>query len=187
MPKQLEKKIRSAIIGASESGKTELAVSLSLYLWKHYGLRALVFDPWLRESPRRWGAHAWATDEMEKFEHVVFQTKGCVVVWDEATTNGGRDRDKTRFFTEVRHNHPVIFALGHCYSAFLPVMRSCLTDLFLALDDDKDAEAWAVTMKDKDVMKATTLGQYQFLQKRAFAPVQIRKHSLADLKAGVSP
>jgi hypothetical protein len=185
--KALENKIRAAIIGPSEGGKTELAISFSLWLWKHYGIRTLAFDPWLREKPKRWGAHSWVTDEMPKFEHVVFKTHGCAVFWDEATTNGGRDRDKVRFFTEVRHNHQALFALGHCYSAFLPVMRVCLTDLYLALDDVKDAEEWAAQMKDAQVMEATTLGQYQFLHKRAFRPVAIRKHSLSELQAGVSP
>lgn len=186
--KKLPQKIRAAVIGASESGKTEMAVSFSVWLWKNYGLRSLVFDPWLRENPKRWGAHAWATDEFAKFSHVAFKLKGCAVFWDEATTNGGRDRDNVKFFTEVRHNHDAIFSMGHCYSAFLPVMRSCLTDLYLALDDEKDASEWAAIMKDPEISaRAVTLGQYEFLHKRAFRPLTVRKHTIAELKAGVSP
>jgi hypothetical protein len=180
-------KIRAAVIGPSDGGKTQLVIAFSLWLWKKHRLRTLAFDPWLREDPKRWGPHAWATNEWAKFTHVVTNTKGCCVVWDEATTNGGRDRDNIKLFTEIRHNHPVLFALGHCYSAFLPVMRVNLTDLFLALDDADDAAEWAKIMKDPRIMEATKLDQYEFLHKRAFREIAIRKHTFAELKAGVSP
>lgn len=185
--KALDHKIRAAVIAPSEAGKTELVISLTLWLWKNHGLRTLAFDPWLRENPKRWGPHTWATNEFDKWKHVVKTTKGFCVVWDEATTNGGRDRDNTELFTEIRHNHPALFAMGHCYSAFLPAMRTNLTDLFLALDDADDAAEWAKIMKDPELKKADQLGQYEFLHKRSFKPVVIRKHTLAELKAGVSP
>lgn len=183
----LQNNIRAAVIGPSLCGKTELVISMTRTHWKKHKLRTLAFDPWLREDPKRWGSHAWATNEFDKWKHVVRNTKGMCVVWDEATTNGGRDRDNTGLFTEIRHNHPALYALGHCYSAFLPAMRTNLTDLFLALDDIDDAAEWAKIMKDPALLEAPNLQQYEFLHKRSFKPVVKRKHTIAELKAGIEP
>jgi len=184
---KLPRNIRAAIVGGSECGKTTLAAALSLGLWRNHKIRTLVFDPWLKENPRRWGKHAWATDEMEKFEHVVFNCSGCCVIWDEGTSTGGRDRDKVKFFTAVRHNHPAMLFIGHLYSAMLPVMRASLTDLFIFRSDIDEADQWKKIMTDPALLAAETLDQYQVIQKQAFKPCRTLKHSAAELAKGILP
>lgn len=179
--------VRAAVIGGSECGKTTLAAGLSLGLWNRHKLRTLAFDPWLKENPRRWGKHAWATDEMTKFEHVVFSCRGCCVVWDEGTSTGGRERDKVKFFTAVRHNHPAFFFLGHQYSAMLPVMRNSLTDVFLFRSNPDEATQWANIMTDPALLAASELPQFACLQKRAFSPVEKRAHTAQEIFEGILP
>lgn len=181
-----ESKRRVAVIGGSESGKTELVAGLTRGHWAAQAVRALAFDPWLAENPRRWNPHGWATNEWEKFAHVVRRTSGFCVVWDEATMNGGRDRENVGLLTEIRHAHPYLYAIGHDYASFLPVMRGSLTDLVLARRPVQEAKDWANQFSDAEIMRAADLGQYEFLHKRAFQPVRVLRYSLAQLKAGVT-
>lgn len=179
--------VRAVVIGGSQSGKTSLAAGLSRGFWRHCGLRSIVFDPW-REID--FGAHAWVTSDFAEWRRAVWGVKGCVAVWDEATTNGGGDEDNVDLFTAIRHNHPALVAIGHDYGSVLKRMRVNLTDLFLALSDADDARRWAGAMKDADVTKAADknlMPQYAFLHKRNFQPVRIRRHTLADLERGILP
>ena len=153
-------------------------------LWRAHRWRSFVFDPWM-EKP--WGPHAWVTRDFETWKHVVTHTAGGVAIWDEATANGGRDRENVPLFTEIRHRHHAIFCIGHAYSAILPLMRINLTDVYLSLADPDDAAEWAKTMKDPNVTRATELRQFEFLHKRSFQPVEILRHSEADILRGVMP
>ncbi len=178
-------KIRAAVIGGSESGKTFRVMGYSRGLWARRGLRSLVFDPWKGETD--WGPQAWVCKDFEKWRHVVANTSGCVIVWDEATANGGRDRENVALFSEIRHRHPVLFCIGHAYSVMLPVMRVNLTDLFISSADARDADEWARVMRDPEVVEATKLGQYEFLHKRAFRPVRVLRDSADQIRAGIVP
>jgi len=175
---------RVAIMGGSESGKTFLAGGLSLGEWKTFGRRSLVFDPFARRSS--WGRHAWATDEFEKFEHIVFRVKGCAVFWDEGTSTGGRDRDKVKFFTAIRHNHAAFYFIGHDYTTMLPIMRGSLTDIILFRQSETAAQYWADLFTDRELLRSTSLGQYVALHKRAFQPVREIRFTREQIKAGVS-
>lgn len=184
----MSEKIRAAVIGGSECGKSFLVSGFTRGYWRHRRMRSIVFDPWMREpNPTDWGPGAWVTDDFDKWKRVVMGSRGCVVVWDEATVNGGRDRDNLGLLTEIRHRHSVLFCLGHSYSAFLPTMRTCLTDLLLALPDPGDADEWAKVMKDPAVKQALGLQQYQFLHKRSFRPVRFVAFSPAEIRAGILP
>lgn len=175
---------RIAIMGGSESGKTALALGLSAGEWKTGRRRSLVFDPFARRS--KWGPHAWATDEMPKFEHVVFTVKGCAVFWDEGTSSGGRDRDKVKFFTAIRHNHAAFYFIGHDYTTMLPIMRGSLTDIVLFRQSETAAQYWADLFTDRELLRACALPQYVALHKRAFQPVRELRFSMAELKNGVA-
>lgn len=177
--------IRAAVIGGSLSGKTLRTSGYVRGLWRCKRLRSLVFDPWKGETD--WGPGAWVCADFEQWKHVVANTKGCCVVWDESTGNGGRDRENVPLFTEIRHRHPVIFCIGHACSSILPLMRINLTDLFISLADPDDAAEWAKVMKDPDVMKATALGQYYFLHKRAFRRVCLLHNTPDQIRAGILP
>lgn len=178
-------KIRAAVIGGSESGKTFRTMGYVRGFWSRRRMRSLVFDPWRGETD--WGQGAWVCRDFEKWKHVVTRTSGCVVVWDESTANGGRDRDNVPLFSEIRHRHPVLFCIGHAYSSILPLMRVNLTDLFVSRADPDDAAEWAKVMKDEAVMQATGLAQYAFLHKRAFRPVRVLRNTPEEIRAGILP
>lgn len=171
-------------MGGSESGKTALAIALSLGAWKSQRRESLAFDPFLRKH--NWGKHTWATDEMPKFEHVVFNVKNRVVFWDEGTSTGGRDRDKVKFFTAIRHNHAEFFFIGHDYTTMLPIMRGSLTDVVLFRQSESAAQYWADLFTDKEILRSTALDQFVAIHKRAFQPVRELRFSKADLSAGVT-
>ena len=180
---KLTAKMRAALIGGSESGKTFFAIGWSRGLWRRYRLRSIVFDPYARENV--WGPQAWVTDDFEKFERAAFGTKGCAVFWDEGTMTGGRDKENLKFFTAIRHNHPVFVFIGHGFATMLPIMRGSLTDLLLARRDPRDADQWAALTSDAAVMQATELAQYEFLHKRMFQPVRHLRHTAEQIEAGV--
>lgn len=175
---------RFAILGGSESGKTALAFGLARGEWIAGRRRSLVFDPFARKND--WGKHSWATDEFEKFEHVVFRVKGCAVFWDEGTSTGGRDRDKVKFFTAIRHNHPAFYFIGHDYATMLPIMRGSLTDVVLFRQSESAAQYWADLFTDRDLLRSTSLPQYVALHKRAFQPVRELRFSMDQLRGGVA-
>jgi hypothetical protein len=178
-------KIRAAVIGGSESGKTFLVMGFSRGLWQARGLRSLVFDPWRGEN--NWGAHAWVSHDFDRWKAAVMGTRNCVVIWDEASANGGRDRENVGLFSEIRHRHPVLFCVGHAYSVILPIMRINLTDLFIAAADEIDAKEWGRVMRDPQIAEACLLPQYAFLHKRAFQPVRVLRYSKEQVAAGVLP
>lgn len=154
-------------------------------------MRSIVFDPWKNEPGREpWGPQAWVTTDFMQWQHVVKNTRNCVVIWDEATTHGGDDEENAGFFTEIRHRHPVLYAMGHCHSALDRKMRVNLTDLYLALSDKTDAMLWARTMKDEALNRAaeeTFLPKYHFAHKRPFEPVRVVNFSPAQIRAGICP
>lgn len=177
-------KIRAAVIGGSESGKTFLAMGFSRGLWKRHRLRSFVFDPWMEFD---WGPGAWVTKDFERWKHVVTNTRGGVAIWDESTAYGGRDRENVPLFSQIRHQHPVLFCIGHAYSSILPLMRVNLTHLFITDPDEDDLKEWKSIMRDPDVMQAMTLKQYEFLRKRKFEPVRVLRHTAEQIRAGVLP
>ena len=178
---------RAAIMAGSEGGKSFLGSGFTIGQWVTHRRRSMVFDPWLREKGRtNWGPGAWVCGDFERWKRAVMTgPQGCCVVWDEGTSNGGRDRENVELFTAIRHRHPVFFFIGHRFDAMLPVMRTSLTDLFLARCRSDDAEEWADTLTDDEIMEATTLTQYEFLHKRAFQPVAKVKYTPAQIAAGI--
>jgi hypothetical protein len=180
---KLKGKIRCAVIGGSESGKTFRTIGYSRGMWRYYRMRSIVFDPWPEEND--WGPQAWVTSDFERWKRAVTGTKGCVAIWDEATANGGRDRENVPLFSEIRHRHPAIFCIGHAYSSILPLMRINLTDLVMTLADPDDAAEWAKIMKDPAVMQATQLQQYEYMHKRSFQPPRRLHESAAQIMQGI--
>lgn len=182
---------RVAILGPSECGKSFLTSGFTRGLWRFGGWQSVVFDPWKGRkkhpwsAPTDWGVGAWVSPDFERWRRAVEGTEGKVVVWDEGTGNGGRDNENKKLFTEIRHNHPYLFFLGHRFDAMLPVMRSCLTDVIIAQCDLIDLEPWARAFADRDILQASKLPQYSFLWKRAFQPVQIVRYIPEQIAAGL--
>jgi hypothetical protein len=170
-------------MGGSLSGKTTLGVGLSRGAWRTNRLRSLCYDPFA--SKHNWGPQAWVTDEFDKFAHVVFNTRGFAVFWDEGTENG-RERDNTKFFTRIRHNHPFFCFFGHDYATMLPVMRRSLTDVVLFDQSRKSAEFWANHFADEGLNVAAGQRQYQATHKRAYQQVRRLNFTAAQLAEGVT-
>ena len=179
--------IRAAFMGGSESGKSFLVSGYVRGQWRIHNRRAIVFDPWCKEKKRTdWGAGAWVTDNFSRWKLAATTgPNGCVVVWDEGTSYGGRDRENVEIFTAIRHCHPVFFFIGHRFDAMLPVMRGSLTDVFLARCRSGDAEEWADAFTDDDIMQACDLAQYEFLHKRAFQAIRRVRHTPAEITNGL--
>lgn len=191
MSAQKIKARRVAILGPSECGKSFLASGFTMGQWAHERRRSIVFDPWKGRKkhawsePTDWGVGGCAFKEFDRWKSAAQKIEGCCVVWDEGTGNGGRDRENVALFTEIRHNHPVFLFLGHRYDAMLPVMRSCLTDLIIARCDPEDVEPWARAFADRDILRASSLEQYEFLWKRSFQPVRVVRFTPGQITAGI--
>lgn len=182
---------RIAILGASESGKSFLASGIIRGQWRFERRRSCIFDPWKGKKkhpwsqPTDWGAGAWVNNGFERWKRAALNTEGLCVGWDEATTNGGRDRDNVGMFTEIRHNHPVLIVMGHRYEALLPTMRICLTDLITARCMPQDADKMAGEYMDAEIKRACDLEQYEFLWKQPFQPVRIVKFTPEQIAYGI--
>jgi len=178
-------KIRAAIIGGSEDGKTFLAGGISRGWYARDRYRSLVADPFPWEND--WGPQAKVFGDFEQWRRVVAGVKPeqkFAAIWDEAT-EGGRDRDNTGLLTAIRHNCDRFIFIGHDFASMLPVMRGSLTDIVLAVRTPDEARKWADLMVDDAVMQAAALGKYQFLHKRKHCPVRILRYTAAQIKAGI--
>lgn len=179
--------VRLAILGGSECGKSTLASGYVRGQWRFERRRGIVFDPWIAdEKPIDWGPGAWKTGAFDRWRRSVMTgPRGCVAVWDEGTSYGGRDRENVELFSAIRHRHPFMIFLGHRFDTMLPVMRACLTHVALAKCNPVDAKEWAEHFADDQVMRATELDQYEFLIKRPFNPVRIVRYTPAEIAAGL--
>lgn len=159
---------RAGIFGPSQSGKTTLAKALSAEYWNAHKIKSLVLDPWLED----WGKHAVVMADEEKFWASVWASTHCLVIVEEATQTINRDRDLTKVFTAIRHQHHKLIVVGHSGSSLLPVMRQQLETLFLFLQSQKSAQIWVEETACPDLIQATTLGQFEFLHYQRFKPVK---------------
>lgn len=183
----MSEKIRAAIIGGSEDGKTFLASGISRGWWSRDGFRSLVFDPFHWEND--WGPQAKVFGDFDKWRAVVNRVRPAqkfAAIWDEATDNGGRDRDNAGLLTAIRHNCDRLLVISHGFSSLLPMMRGSLTDVLLAVRDPDEAREWARLFVDESVMQATRLRQYEFLHKRKHRPARVLRYSAAQIKAGIT-
>ncbi len=202
----MNEKIRAAIIGGSLDGKTFLASGFSRGLWRAYGFRSLVFDPYKGETA--WGPQALvfgSTEaergagvgnaanlrEFDRFRRLVFSVKRSqkfAIFWDEATTNGGRDADNLEFFTAVRHNSDAFFCIGHSFTAVLPTMRVNISDAFLSAGDPEEFKKWASLLADSSLTAhAVSLKKYEFLHKRKHSPARVLRYTKEQILAGIVP
>jgi hypothetical protein len=121
-----------------------------------------------------WGPHAkvFTAAQEKEFWEAVWASNRCAVFVDEGTEMIARDKDLIPAFTRIRHNNHKLFVIGHRGESLLPIMRDQITTLFLFRQTEKSAEIWAEQFTDKDIMKATTLKEYEFLWVEMFKPVR---------------
>lgn len=150
------------IFGPGLSGKTTLARHLSRSYWYDCepGKKSLVLDPNLE----KWGEQAWVTNDSVAFEKMAFDLEtGCMVFVDESSETIARDKDKTKFFTRIRHRGHKLHVIGHTGSSLLPVQREQIQTLFLFRQPESAAKVWAELFGNKKILEACSLHQHEFL------------------------
>jgi hypothetical protein len=155
--------------GPKLSGKTTFIKSLSRDYWRGKGLRSLVQDPNLDGD---WGAHAWVCADEKQFWSVVWGSRNCLVIVEEAAATIRRDRDLIPVFTRMRHNHHRLIVVGHSGADLLPTMRQQFDTLYLFRQPPSAAEVWAETFADGRIMECCTLRQYEILHCTLFGDPQ---------------
>lgn len=161
-------------------GKTTLAIALSGAHWRCHGMPSIVYDPFKREHA--WGAHAWVTDDIEKYKRAVAGTRGYAVFWDESTTSMRKAAaDDIRFFSQIRHSHPAFYCIGHDVTSLSPLMRGSLTEAYVFRQSESRAAIWVEVFADKHMLLTTNLEKREFVHKRAFELAQRRSPSLSEL------
>lgn len=170
---------RICIAGASECGKTTLAIELSRAYWRDKGIATLALDPW----GHNWGKQAWTTsdeetffgkwdDKKKKFDEsgVIWKRRGDLVIVDEGSSTIARDRELIPLFTKIRHQEHTLIVICHDATDLLPTMRRMLNELFLFLQTSKSVETWQQDLPGmKGLEQATTLGRFEFVHCENFS------------------
>ena len=175
-------KLPSGIFGQTLSGKSTLARKLVLE-YEGQGMRAIVLDP----HREKWGKHSIVfgantpeamESEERKFWEMVWASRHCVIVCEEAAATLRRDRELIPAFTRIRHNFHKLIVCGHGGADLLPTMRNQLGTVFLFQMDEDSAKFWARRFADKELLATQFLNQYEYIQKVSFQRARKRKLSL---------
>jgi hypothetical protein len=157
--------ISGAAMGPKLSGKTTLVKHLSRDYWRQKNIRSLVLD---LNQDQDWGVQAWTTADEKRFWSVVWASRNCLVIVEEAAATIRRDRDLVPVFTRMRHNEHRLIVVGHSGADLLPTMRQQFDTLFLFRQPPSAAEVWAEVFADERVMQCTTLKKYEILHCKLF-------------------
>ena len=171
---------RIGIAGASECGKTTLAIHLSRAYWTEKKIPSLVLDPWKGEH--QWGKQAWVTSNEKVFWAAVWERKNDLVIVDDGSLTIARDRELVPAFTAIRHQGHTLMVVCHGASDLLPTMRRQFNELFLFAQNEDDVETW---QKDLPLMRGISestvvdgrckLKPYEFLQCENYKDGIVRK------------
>jgi hypothetical protein len=151
--------------GPKLSGKTTFIKSLSRDYWTRKGIRSLVLDP---NGDTDWGSQAWTTQREDQFWSVVWKSRNCLVIVEEAAATISRNRELIPVFTRLRHNEHRLIVVGHNGGDLLPTMRQQFDTLFLFRQPPAAAEIWAETFADRRIMECCTLKKYEILHCKMF-------------------
>ena len=168
---QLLSMVSAGIFGPKLSGKTTLAKKISLFYWRECQQRTLCLDI----NMEKWGDHCLVIEDEEKFWSMVWQTKDCLIIVDEASSTINRDKSFIPVFTRLRHLRHRLVVIGHSGTNLLPAMREQLDTLFLFRQPEKAAEIWANTFTEKGLLQATELKQYEYIFCRLYCAPRIFK------------
>jgi hypothetical protein len=149
----------AGIFGPKLSGKTTLAKVLAENYWTKQQLQTLCLDI----NGETWPKSVWATSNEDEFWQRVWQTKGQLVIVDEASSTIKRDKELIPVFTRLRHLNHKLIIIGHNGMNLLPIMREQFDTLYLFRQPEKASAIWAETFTDKRLLQASELKQYEFL------------------------
>jgi hypothetical protein len=151
--------------GPKLSGKTTLVKQLSRQYYSQRSMRSLVLDPNLDGD---WGPQAWVTNDREAFFSVVWKSRNCLVIMEEAAASINRDREMVPMFTRLRHLEHRLIVVGHSGADLLPTMRQQFDTLYLFRQPASAGEVWAEVFADERIMECTRLKQYEILHCELF-------------------
>lgn len=152
------------IFGPKLSGKTTLAKALSAQYWLRFRLRSLVLDI----NGENWGPHALVIHNESEFWPKVWQSRGGLVIVEEASTTIARNQELIPLFTRLRHSGHKLLVVGHSGMNLLPAMRQELDTLYLFRQPEDAAKMWARTFANPRLIEAGNLNQYEFLFMRSY-------------------
>ena len=168
---------RIGIFGASECGKTTLAIHLSRAYWQENQLATLALDPWLSEH--RWGPQAWVTKDESIFWDAVWKRRGDLVIVDEGSSTIARDRDLIPLFVKIRHQKHTLLVVGHDATDLLPTMRRNLNELFLFCQPPESIKLWNQSLPGmRGLDAAAELNQFEFVHCENFSTAQRKRLKL---------
>ena len=173
-----KKFLRVGVFGQTDCGKSSVLKFLVKQLCEREGKIALVLDI----NRDDWGPHSVVTANFEKFDRVVWNVQGLVVVIDEGTETIDRGHDKTKYFTRIRHQLHHFFYAAHDGTTLLPRQRNQLSEVYQFQCTPEQAELWRNRFADDAMRAAPSLGEYEFLHKKAFQPVRRQHLTLAELR-----
>lgn len=156
--------INGGIFGPKLSGKTTLAIALSKEYFRAQKIKSVVLDPHCEQ----WGEQATVLSDEKQFWQVVWASKRCLIIVEEAAATIRRERTLVPVFTRLRHNNHLLLVVGHSGMDLLPVMRQQLDELYLFRQPEQACKVWAETFCQKELFGAMELQQYEFLQTRMY-------------------
>lgn len=155
------------IFGPKLSGKSTLAHQLSHEYFQKHKMQSLVLDPH-SDDWHLWGAHSIVTDDEDKFWEMVWKSQSCIVFVEEAASTINRDKELIQVFTRLRHNGHKLVVIGHSGMNLLPVMREQIDTIYLFRQPPSSCKVWAEVLCNRELLKAETLNQYEFIYYRIY-------------------
>jgi energy-coupling factor transporter ATP-binding protein EcfA2 len=145
------------INGSSGSGKSSLARYLCK-LYRRTGVESIVYDPSLSQN---WGA-SFVTNDKEKFIKMVWASKKCLIIVDEAPSWGKNSKELQDLACMSRHRgHKVIFMGQKCATLNSSVRENC-TELYVLRSSKKSCILLADDFACDEIQKAYGLQNHEY-------------------------
>jgi len=162
----------SFISASSMSGKTTLCQEIAK-AYRNQGFGIIVYDP--MDDPD-WICDRKFTD-FEAFLDCAYKATRCVLFIEEVGTVIGQwPKPRVEWLgTRARHWGHRSFFIGQTPVQISLTMREQCETLFLFKCIKDRAKKWSEEYIDEELMQATKLQQYEFIQKTRFKPCKIQK------------
>ncbi len=158
------------IVGQTQSGKTNLALTLALQARQHRRVMVLTTTGLMHQT---WPADH-KTANGEEFARLADMNENLALFIDECgQTVGQHPPPHIEALATVSANrgHRVFFICQRGVQVN-PTMRDQSTGLYLFNVSPRDAEAWAEIYNDDALLKAPGLPQYHYIFKQRYKPAQ---------------
>lgn len=169
--------LHAGIFGPTKCGKTTLAKALCAD-FRAQGVNTLVCHPW----DRKWDASFFTTD-FDQLVEMMKKSRSCAVFIDEAGKFELTEEQADWVLTGSRNWGHVVHISGHARKQISTTMRDSFSRLFLFKSSKPAARAWEEIFVDEDILTATQLQRFEFLQIEHFEKTIKRKLDLREKAA----